>query len=155
MDDIKAIDMMNRIFQVRPDPYFKQMSETYEQEITTRTMFKGMAVKLGLKEGEEWKAVSSQRFWFVLNAARSLCSPVLHRRILLNGDTRMIPDAARVVTLSTRNYSAITTVIRMRRHLRSHKHRNSRSDRMCGITEGDSVREADVVSLLSAIESSS
>lgn len=58
MDDIKAIDMMNRIFQVRPDPYFKQMSETYEQEITTRTMFKGMAVKMGLKEGEEWKAVA-------------------------------------------------------------------------------------------------
>ncbi|MFC1860931.1 amidohydrolase family protein [Chloroflexota bacterium] len=60
MDDIKAIDIQNRIFSVRPDPYFKDIFDTYEAKIQMQTTFKGIVLKAGMKPGEEWKAMISQ-----------------------------------------------------------------------------------------------
>ncbi len=53
MDDIKAIDIQNRIFSVRPDPYFKLMHDTYEARIQEQTTFKGIIIKMGLKPGDD------------------------------------------------------------------------------------------------------
>ncbi len=53
MDDIKAIDIQNRIFSVRPDPYFKLVYDTYESKILRETTFKGIAVKAGARSKEE------------------------------------------------------------------------------------------------------
>ena len=53
MDDIKAIDIQNRIFSVRAEPYFRQMHETYESRILSETTFKGFTAKMELKTEEE------------------------------------------------------------------------------------------------------
>ena len=57
MDDIKAIDIQNRIFSVRPDPYHLAQMDTYEGKTMINTIFKGVLLKMGLKPGEEWKVL--------------------------------------------------------------------------------------------------
>ncbi len=58
MDDIRAIDIQNKKFTVRPNPYFKAMTETYEHRVTLQGAFKGHLLKSGFKPGEEWKATT-------------------------------------------------------------------------------------------------
>jgi len=60
MNDIKAIDIQNRIFSVRPEPYQKQMLETYESKILWQTTFKGRLISMGVEPGkDDWKAIVS------------------------------------------------------------------------------------------------
>lgn len=55
MEDVKAIDIQNRIFSVRPDPYHIALSQTYESKVMMNSIFKGVMLKMGLQPGEEWK----------------------------------------------------------------------------------------------------
>ena len=57
MDDVKAIDIQNRIFSVRPDPYHIALSQTYESKVMMNSIFKGVMLKLGLQPGDEWKVM--------------------------------------------------------------------------------------------------
>jgi len=59
MQDIKAIDIQNRPFSVRIEELHKPFSETYEMKVLSKTIWRGPILKMGLKPGEEWKAMAS------------------------------------------------------------------------------------------------
>jgi predicted TIM-barrel fold metal-dependent hydrolase len=59
MGDIKAIDIQNRAFSVRINELHRPFSETYEMRIVAQSIWKGPILKMGLKSGEEWKAMAT------------------------------------------------------------------------------------------------
>lgn len=56
MEQVKAIDVMCRPFYCRPEEV-KPWFEYYEYQVLARTTFGGVTKRLGLKPGEEWKAL--------------------------------------------------------------------------------------------------
>jgi len=55
VEDIKAIDTMNRPFYCLPEEKTRELYDVYEFQVMARTTFGGMLKKIGAGPGEEWK----------------------------------------------------------------------------------------------------
>lgn len=57
MEEIKAIDVMNRVHYFAPD-LTKKLFDSYEYQVMSATTFKGLVMRMGLKPGEEYRILS-------------------------------------------------------------------------------------------------